>query len=180
MLLIGTAAYWNSSRSDLIAMINSLPSLPTWFVTLSSRDLAWTDLLFALLKTKHTSDPFFDGDSSKVCDLSFKERSQLLADFPVVAARHFDHRFRAFLNYIKADDKVLGGKVIHHWFRIEFQARGSPHVHMLIWVQNAPSFDSPEGRFLIIVIVVTISIYNIDRHLLRHRFHRENCFVRNS
>ena len=31
------------------------------------------------------------------------------------------------------------------WGRIEFQSRGSPHLHMLIWVENHPSLETPEG-----------------------------------
>ncbi len=168
-MFTGTAAYWNSSRSDLLAMVNSLPSLPTWFITLSSRDLEWSDLIAALLQAKNFSNPNFDLASVKIEELSFQERSQLLSDFPVVAARHFDHRFRALLNFIKDDDKLLGGKVEHHWWRIEFQARGSPHVHMLVWVENAPAFDTPEGLSKKFVKLATLLI--LIHYIKRHRFH---------
>lgn len=29
----------------------------------------------------------------------------------------------------------------HFFYRVEYQHRGSPHVHMLIWIENAPVFD---------------------------------------
>ncbi len=73
----------------------------------------------------------------------------LLREFPVAAARHFDRRFKAFLRYIYANNRVLGGKVVDHWYRVEFQARGSPHIHMLVWVENAPAFDTAEGEIFI-------------------------------
>ncbi len=126
-------------------MVNSLPSLPTWFITLSSRDYEWTDLLHALLKAKNFHDPNYDPSTINLDDITFMERAKLLADFPITAARHFDHRFRALLQYINEDNKVLGGKVIHHWWRIEFQARGSPHIHMLVWIDLAPAFDTLAG-----------------------------------
>ena len=34
------------------------------------------------------------------------------------------------------------GKVIHYVIRVEFQVRGSPHIHFLIWVVNAPKLSS--------------------------------------
>ncbi len=29
-------------------------------------------------------------------------------------------------------------KVTDYFYRVEFQARGSPHTHALFWVENAP------------------------------------------
>lgn len=28
-------------------------------------------------------------------------------------------------------------KILHHYHRIEFQNRGSPHAHMMLWLENA-------------------------------------------
>lgn len=133
-------------------MVNSLPTLPTWFITLSSRDLEWHDMLRALLKAKNINDPQFDPDEIDMDELSYQQRNQLLTEYPVIAARHFDHRFKAFLNYIKSNDQVLGGKLIHHWYRVEFQVRGSPHIHMIVWIKDAPQFDTQEGLILIMTI----------------------------
>ncbi len=33
------------------------------------------------------------------------------------------------------------GKVIDYFYRVEFQQRGSPHVHCLFWVENAPKLN---------------------------------------
>lgn len=31
------------------------------------------------------------------------------------------------------------------WFyRVEYQQRGSPHIHMMIWIENAPAFSEDE------------------------------------
>ena len=32
------------------------------------------------------------------------------------------------------ESKVLG-EIVDHFWRIEFQARGSPHVHMMLWAK---------------------------------------------
>ncbi len=33
------------------------------------------------------------------------------------------------------------GKVIDYFYRVEFQQRGSPHIHCLFWVENAPKLN---------------------------------------
>lgn len=32
------------------------------------------------------------------------------------------------------------GKIVDFFFRVEFQQRGSPHIHMLLWIENAPIY----------------------------------------
>lgn len=60
-------------------------------------------------------------------------------------SRNFSRRVEAFMKEIKRNVNLLGGKVIDFWTRIEFQNRGSPHVHLVVWIENAPSFETPEG-----------------------------------
>ena len=33
------------------------------------------------------------------------------------------------------------GKIKDYFYRVEFQQRGSPHVHCLFWIENAPIID---------------------------------------
>ena len=32
-------------------------------------------------------------------------------------------------------------QVKDYFYRVEFQQRGSPHIHMLVWIENAPTFE---------------------------------------
>ena len=73
-------------------------------------------MLLAMLRAKHVDDKEIDVDNIDTSKLTYEARMKLLRDFPVIVARHFDHRFRAFLTYIKAHHTVLGGRVIHHWY----------------------------------------------------------------
>ena len=151
--LRGYSSYWNTAKSDLLAMIRHLGA-PSWFITLSANDLNWADLMKDLLYAKHlfenqNSDELFTFDESSICKMSFKERSKLLHDYPVVAARHFDRRFRKLLQFLLNNDQIFGGKITDFWWRTEFQNRGSPHIHMLIWVDNLPEFNTVEGVNLI-------------------------------
>jgi len=56
---------------------------------------------------------------------------------PVSAARHFDHRFQLFVNNVLCGVSKPVGKIVDFKYRIEFQQRGSPHAHMVIWVKEA-------------------------------------------
>ena len=111
--LRGYSSYWNTAKSDLLAMIRHLGS-PSWFITLSANDLNWPDLIKDLLYSKHLFEnnedkniPFIF-NLSDVSKMTYKEKAQLLHDYPVIAARHFDRRFRKLTSFLLSDDKILG------------------------------------------------------------------------
>lgn len=135
--LRGSASYWRTAHNELIAFIRCVGP-PTWFITLSCNDLNWLDMRKALLIADDR--PYEDPTN-----LNLDEVQRLIESYPVVLSRHFSRRVEAFMTQIKRNDNLLGGKVIDFWYRIEFQNRGSPHVHLLVWIDNAPSFETPEG-----------------------------------
>ncbi|XP_055088458.1 uncharacterized protein LOC117393626, partial [Periophthalmus magnuspinnatus] len=125
----GTPPFWQSAQKDLFACIRQL-GIPTWFCSFSSADLRWPSLLKTLLKQ--------EGSTRSVEDLDWAERCDLLRRHPVTAARMFDSRWRRFLRKVILSPAHPIGKVIDYFYRVEFQQRGSPHVHCLFWIENAP------------------------------------------
>ena len=74
--------------------------------------------------------------------LSREKRCKFIQSDPVTVARHFDHRVQLFMKHILFNKKLNPvGKVVDYKYRIEFQHRGSPHVHMLVWVENVPQIE---------------------------------------
>ena len=72
--------------------------------------------------------------------LSFEDKSNWLKCNPVTAARHFQYGFNnLFQEFLKSSAKPFG-EIVDFGKRIEFQARGSPHPHCVIWVKDAPKF----------------------------------------
>ena len=69
-------------------------------------------------------------------DLTYHGRCRLLNSNPVLVARHFQHRVEVFFKDIVVDGPL--GKTKYYAIRVEFQVRGSPHVHCFRWVANAP------------------------------------------
>lgn len=50
----------------------------------------------------------------------------------------FDARWRRFLNKVLKSSAHPIGEIVDYFYRVEFQQRGSPHVHCLFWIKNAP------------------------------------------
>ena len=73
----------------------------------------------------------------EVAALSFDEKSNWLKRNPVTAARHF--HYTLFQEFLRSTSKPLG-EIIDYAIRIEFQARGSPRAHSVIWVKDAPEY----------------------------------------
>ena len=130
----GSPPYYQRTFYDLLAMIRQLGT-PTWFFTLSAADLKWPDMIQTIARqygVHYTDD--------EVAGLSFDDKSNWLKRNPVTAARHFQYRLNAlFQGFLKSTAKPLG-EIADYAIRIEFQARGSPHAHCVIWVKDAPEF----------------------------------------
>lgn len=64
------------------------------------------------------------------------ERCTILNMNPVLVARNFQYRVEVFFKEIVLDGPL--GKVKYHVVRVEFQVRGSPHIHVFLWIVDAP------------------------------------------
>src|SRR4029434_6255645 len=60
---------------------------------------------------------------------------------PVTTMRMFDKRVDALLRHLLLSPAQPIGEVIDYFFRVEDQARGSPHIHLFAWCQNAAVFE---------------------------------------
>ena len=41
------------------------------------------------------------------------------------------------------------GEIIDFFYRVEFQQRGSPHIHALFWIKDAPKYGEHENNKII-------------------------------
>ncbi|CEP08567.1 hypothetical protein [Parasitella parasitica] len=137
-----SSEYWKTEKKNLMGMIRQF-GIPTFFITLSTAETKWCELLVMLKKV-------VDGDvisETQAELLTSREKSRLLQSDPVTCARYFDYRFRELKKTWKTceDGPFVGFDLIEYFFRIEFQHRGSPHVHMLIWLEDAPSIPANDS-----------------------------------
>ena len=99
-------------------MVDTL-GLPTVFFTHSAADLQWPELARLICPE--------NAESSSA-------RNKAVQENPAIADWFFYHRMQKFIEAFYV--VVLG--VSDYWFRFEWQHRGSPHVHGLAWLPDAP------------------------------------------
>ncbi|KAK3932747.1 52 kDa repressor of the inhibitor of the protein kinase [Frankliniella fusca] len=117
----GSKAFWKSRQKELTHMIDDL-GLPTLFLTLSAADYHWPDLFRILAPDKDVNS------------LSEKERRLLIQQNPILVDQFFLKRVEAFFeNFL-----IPKFNIKDYWFRVEYQHRGSPNVHGVLWLQDAP------------------------------------------
>jgi len=126
----GSPGFWrHESRKLLSTVCCPIMQKPTFFMTLSAADTFWIDFMANALPEKT------DGE---IAGMTKTQRNDILAENPDLAVSHFYHRWTALWDeIINGDSKPLGHVEDFYW-RIEFQARGSPHVHMMLWIKDAP------------------------------------------
>ena len=142
--LRNSSAYLETRKKDIFAMIRQL-SLPTWFMSLSAADTRWTDLLKMLAKLNDG----IDYSEKELENLSWQEKTKLVQKDPVTCSRYFDHRVQEFLNTVLKSSCEPIGKLLDYFYRVEFQQRGSPHIHMLVWIENAPTLETNSEREIV-------------------------------
>lgn len=135
--LRGSPPYWEKAKKDIFAMIRQL-GLPTWFCSFSAAETKWIPLLRCLgelIENVSYSD-------DEILNMSWEHKSKLIKADPVTCARYFDFRFSNFFTEVLGNDTHPVGQIKDSFYRIEFQQRGSPHVHMLLWIKDAPNILS--------------------------------------
>ena len=73
----------------------------------------------------------------EIGNLSYFEKCDMLNSNPVFVARHFQCRVELFFVEILMHSNLLGN-VSYYAIRVEYQFRGSPHIHSFIWIVNPP------------------------------------------
>ena len=139
--LRGSPPYFEKAKKDIFAMIRQLGPA-TLFCSFSSAETHWIHLLRILGKLVDHKD-YTDNELE---NFNWEEKCRLIQSDPVTCARHFDYQFNQFLKILLLSNAEPLGKISDWFYRVEYQQRGSPHIHMLIWLENAPQFgeDSDE------------------------------------
>ena len=130
--LRNSPVYLEKRKKDVFAMIRQL-GLPTWFGSFSSADTKWLDLLKVLGNLN-------DGKNyseEELEHMSWHEKTRLVQRDPVTCSRFFDYRVQQFIRIVLKSNFHPIGKISYYFYRVEFQQRGSPHIHILIWIENA-------------------------------------------
>ena len=118
--ITGSDAYWYKAKEDLKAIIQHAGP-PTFFFTFSSADMHWPEL--------HNLFRNQTGEESLPA-----MRRQNVINNPHIVDWFFTERMKIFLKhwlYESLDAKW-------HWYRFEYQSRGSIHCHGVAKLNNDP------------------------------------------
>ncbi|CAM4732690.1 unnamed protein product [Leuciscus chuanchicus] len=135
--LRGTPAYWEKSLRDLFAMLRQLGT-PTFFCTFSAAEMRWPDVITAIKAQQ--------GETVNFAELDWSEKCEILRSNSVTAMRMFEKRVEALMRDLINSPARPIGEVIDFFYRVEFQLRGSPHIHCLFWVKDAPEFEKDQDQ----------------------------------
>ena len=161
----GTKQYWFARQSELRCMIRASGS-PTLFLTFSCAEYESADIDRYLRKVNNVSQSYNIG---KLC-----------TEDPISVSRKFSLKFHAFFRTVLLKGAVLG-QVDHFYWKKEYQARGAPHYHVLLWIRDAPviGHDDPERVLAWLQERITCHIpdkkTDPDLHRLVTRYQMHKC-----
>ena len=75
--------------------------------------------------------------TKKFENITDDEKRKLMHDNPILIRYFFQIRVHLFIEHVL---KTIF-KVKDYWYRFEWQSRGSPHIHGVLWFSDEPHFD---------------------------------------
>ena len=167
--LRGSPPYFEKCKKDLFAMIRQLGK-PTWFCSFSAAETRWTHLLKILGRLTDKKD-YTDNE---IQDMTWQKKSDLIKSDPVTCARNFEHMVQLFIRDVLKSELAPIGEILDFFYRVEFQQRGSPHIHALFWINGAPQYGKDSNDDIVKFIDKYVSckgdsdelgdLVNLQRH----------------
>ncbi len=93
-------------------------------------------MLVMLYRNQHGKDISIE----EVAKLPWETKCALIRSDPISVARYYGHRMRNFFENMVVNCPELLGKVTDYVWVEEFQKRGTPHRHALVWIGGAPRY----------------------------------------
>ena len=161
----GSKQYCYLRRSEVNCMVREYGS-PTLFLTLSCAEYESLEITRYLRKVNDVSNSYPIG---KLCTKD-----------PISVSRKFSQKFHYFFNIVILKGKVLG-PIAHYFYKKEYQVRGAPHYHILLWIDDVPiaGTDEPKDVLLWIQNRITCRIAeeesNPELHQLVTKYQSHKC-----
>ena len=140
----GTDPYFEQQKLRLMAMIRQLGA-PHLFLTLSAAEIHWNDLIRDLLR-KEFNRAYTD---EEIGTMSKTFLNALVNKHTIFTTKHFSHRIKKVFEALKKPGILGDYKVVNFFYRVEYQQRGSPHIHSVLWLEDedgnpAPTYDKKD------------------------------------
>ena len=131
----------------------------TFFVTLSAAEIRWMHLL-SLLRQILDNRSYTE---QEIYAFTWEDKCRLIRSDPVTCARHFDFCVNKFPHSFLLSSAQFLSEIQDYLYRVEHQNRGSPHIHMMIWCKDIPSYGKIQNRKFVIQLINT---YPVLYHVL--------------
>ena len=120
-----TPGYWDTAKKDVLAMIQQLGPFKFW-LTFSADDLNWVTPIKQV--AAHEGIILTDDDVNK---MPYLERVKWINKNPAAVTQYIYDTFRTFVFDLLMKTEVLG-KIKDYVIKVEFQQRGTPHIHVFL------------------------------------------------
>ncbi|XP_055685061.1 uncharacterized protein LOC129791128 [Lutzomyia longipalpis] len=144
-----TPAYNAEKQQLILGMVRQLGK-PHLFLTITCSEMHCPELLQNLAKQSGKKL-----SPTESMNLEKADRTLMIQNDPVSCVRYFSNKSKNLMKMLTINPNEQPGKcgpfgdnfVIDYFERVEFQMRGSPHMHILLWCKDIPDFDqnNPES-----------------------------------
>ena len=135
----GTSPYYEHAKKDLMACLRQRGS-PNIFFTMACAEYKWDTLIQEILQVKERRQV----DLSEIAQMNSSEKNKLLSENAVISTVHFHKRVEKIFRVFKKCEIFDPYLLEDYYIRVEFQARGAPHIHCLLWLNE---LDESDGKW---------------------------------
>ena len=81
---------------------------------------------------------------------------------PVTCARNFEHMVQLFIRDVSKCSVMPIGEIADYFYTVEFQRRGNPHIHGLLWGKEAPQYKKSSNEEIVTFFDKYITCHKSD------------------
>ena len=74
-----------------------------------------------------------DYTDDEINELNWEQKTKLIHKDPVTCSRYFNHRVQQFIKLVLKSMHNPLGIITDYFYGVEFQQRGSTHIHLIAW-----------------------------------------------
>ena len=131
--------YFEAKKKELVAMIGQIGP-PHIFFTKSVHETS----MFALMKSLQEKDKKKVITDEEINSMTKEEKKKLIKKYPIDVVNYLDALFRHHINSMKKNNSFGKYHIEDYFYRVEFQQRGSAHIHCVFWLQTKEGWIPPK------------------------------------
>ena len=137
----GTSMYFEEAKKNVMATLRQNGS-PSLFLTLSCAEYSWDGLFQEILETVRGRKV----TAEEISELNTQQRNRIVSENVVQSTVHFQKRIEKILKLLTYQNFLSDNcpySVSSYFYRVEFQMRGAPHIHCLLWLEDEKGNSAP-------------------------------------